>query len=72
MWESGAHPHRVIGRIRPIDNKITMFILNIKLIEYYIMNCIGILAMNILYVYVFVCVCVCVCVSVCVCVYTGW
>jgi hypothetical protein len=67
---SGAHPHRERGQIRPIDNKITMFILNIKLIEYYIMNCIRILAMNILCVCacVFVCVCVCVCVCVYVCI----
>jgi hypothetical protein len=63
IGESGAHPHRERGGIRPVDSKITMFILNMKLIEYYIMNCIGILVMNIL------CVCVCMCVCVCVCVY---
>jgi len=32
-----------------VDSTITMFILSIQLIEYYIMNCIGSVTMNILF-----------------------
>ena len=60
IGESGAHPHRVRGGTISVDNKITTFILNIKLIEYYIMNCVGTLALNILCVSVCVCLCVCI------------
>jgi hypothetical protein len=45
---SGARPHRYRAINSPIDSKIWIFML----IEFYIINSIGRLAMNILYVYI--------------------
>jgi hypothetical protein len=48
---SGARPHSDIVKINAVDSKIFLFMLCIQLMECYIINCIGSLAMNILYVY---------------------
>jgi hypothetical protein len=48
---SGASPHSGIADI-PVDSKILLFIYSIQLIEIYIINSIGSLAMNSLYVYI--------------------
>jgi len=48
---SGARPHRKIVHIIPVDNKILMFMLRLQLIEFYITNSIGSLAMSILCAY---------------------
>ena len=49
---SGARHHRDRVRIVPVDSKILLFMLCIQLMEYYIINSIGSLAMNSLYVYI--------------------
>jgi hypothetical protein len=48
---SGARHHRDIIKIKPVDSKILMFMLCIQLMECYIINSIGSLAINILCVY---------------------
>jgi len=45
----GARHHRYIA-LSPVDNKILMFILSIRLIEFYIIYSIRNLAKNILYI----------------------
>jgi hypothetical protein len=50
---SGAEPHRVRDGTCPVDSKILMFILSIQLIECYIINGIGSLIMNILFVCIY-------------------
>jgi hypothetical protein len=54
IGESGARPHRVRCDSGPVDSKISIFILSIQLKECYsyIINCIGSLTMNILFVYI--------------------
>jgi len=44
---SGARPHRERATNSPVDNKIWIFMS----IKFYILNSIGSLAMNVLYVY---------------------
>jgi len=44
--------HRVIGGIITVGNTITMFVLSITLIECFILNSIGSLTMNNLFVYI--------------------
>jgi hypothetical protein len=51
--EIGARSHSYSGERYPVDSTITMFILSIQLIECYIVNCIGCLKMNILFVYIY-------------------
>jgi len=48
---SGARLHEEQVRKTPVNSKILMFILCTQLLEYYIINSIGSLAMNILIVY---------------------
>jgi hypothetical protein len=48
---SGARPHSYILKITPVVSKILMFRLSIKLMEFYIINSMGNLAITILYVY---------------------
>ena len=47
----GARPHSDIVKIIPVDSKIFLFMLTVQLMECYIINSIGSLALNILYVY---------------------
>jgi hypothetical protein len=48
---SGARPHRIRPDISPLESEILMFMLCVHLIECYIINATGSLAMNILYIY---------------------
>ena len=48
---SGARPHSDIFKIIPVESKIFLFMLCVQLMECYIINPIGSLALNILYVY---------------------
>jgi len=49
---SGARPHRTRSRNKYIGSEILKYMLWIKLLECYIINPIGSLAMKILYVYI--------------------
>ena len=50
IGESGARPHSDRAKTKPVDSKILIFVLFIQLMSCYILNSIGSLGMNILYI----------------------
>jgi len=50
IGESGARPHSDRAKTKPVDSKIFMFVLFIQLMACCILNSIGSLAMNVLYI----------------------